>query len=643
MGRAASAALRRFTASSERYDRLVPDRIADIWGTRTPYAAGSEWPVRVDQYLGEGVDPDAVEWRQSACSFCSNGCALDVAVHAGRIVGVRGRAVDRINHGRLGPKGLFGWQANHSPDRLTTPLVRDDGRLREATWDEAMNRVVERARLLLDETGPSAIGFYNTGQMFLEDYYTLALVARGGIGTNHLDGNTRLCTATAAQSLKESFGADGDVGSYTDIDHCDTMFHVGVNVAETQTVLWMRMLDRLHGPDRPRLVVVDPRPTMSAREADVHLPIRNGTNVALLNAILRELIENEHVDREWVDTHTIGFDALAKTVAPYTPGHASEICGVPAERIREAARILGEADRLVSVVLQGVYQSNQATAAAVQVNNVNLVRGMIGRPGCGILQMNGQPTAQNARETGTNGDLPGFRNWQNDAHVAELAQLWNVDPLTIPHWGPPTHAMEIFRYAEQGSIRFLWVIGTNPAVSLPELHRVRSILAQERLFLVVSEAFRTETTELADVVLPSAIWGEKTGTFTNADRTCHLSEQAVEPPGQARADLEIFVDFAERLGLEDLDGAPLVKWRTPEECFEAWKACSKGRPCDYSGMSYEKLRGAAGSSGPATRTRPTGRSGSTPTARFPPVPTSARSTGTTSSPGTRSPRPRRRR
>jgi anaerobic selenocysteine-containing dehydrogenase len=521
-------------------------------------------------------------------------------VREGRIVGVRGRAADRVNHGRLGPKGLFGWQANNAPDRLTQPLVRRDGELREASWPEAMDVVAERARELLATRGSGALGFYTTGQLFLEDYYTLALIARGGIGTNHLDGNTRLCTATAGQALKETFGADGQPGSYSDIEHCDTLFHVGINMAETQTVLWMRHLDRLHGPDRPRLVVIDPRLTEAAREADVHVPVQSGTNVAVLNAILHGLIADDRIDREWIDLHTIGFDALALTVEAYTFERAAAICGVDAGLIREAARVIGEADALLSFVLQGVYQSHQATAAACQVNNVNLVRGMIGRPGCGILQMNGQPTAQNTRETGCNGDLPGFRNWQNDAQVADLARIWNVEPAQIPHWGPPSHAMEIWRYAEQGSIGFLWIIGTNPAVSLPELGRVRSILAQERLFVVVSDAFLTETGELADVVLPAALWGEKTGTFTNADRTVHLSELAVAPPGEARPDMEILIDFAGRLDLRDRDGAPLVKWTTPEECFEAWKECSKGRPCDYSGLSYEKLRGGSGIQWPCT-------------------------------------------
>ncbi len=257
-------------------------------------------------------------------------------------------------------------------------------------------------------------------------------------------------------------------------------------------------------------------------------------------------------------------------------------------------------------MLQGFFQSHQATAAAVQVNNVHLERGMLGRPGYGILQMNGQPTAENTREAGADGDLAGFRDWSNDAHVADLARIWNVEPADIPHHSPPTHVMQQLRYLEEGSIRMFWVICTNPAVSLPELARIRSILSQERLFLVVQDIFLTETAQLADVVLPAATWGEKTGTFTNADRTVHLSEKAVDPPGEARPDMDVLIDFAHRLGLQDKDGAPLVKWSDPEGAFEAWKECSRGRPCDYTGITYDKLRGGSGIQWPCTEEAPEG-------------------------------------
>ncbi|WP_413451557.1 nitrate reductase [Georgenia phoenicis] len=583
------------------------DRIAEIWGTRTPYGAGETWPQRVDTRLAEGLVPDDVDrWVPSASLLHSNGDAMDIAVKDGRIVGVRGRAHDRVNHGRLGPKDLFGWQANASPDRLTRPLVRRDGELVECSWEEAMEQVVGRTRELLDEQGSSAVGFYTTGQLFLEEYYTLGLIAHGGIGTNHVDGNTRLCTATAAAALKESFGSDGQPGSYTDVDHADVIALYGHNMAETQTVLWSRVLDRLAGPNPPQIVCVDPRPTPVARAATVHLAPRPGTNVALMNGLLHEIVANGWVDEAYVAAHAVGYEELATRVREYPPEEVARICDVPVGDLRRAARIIGTAERLLSTVLQGFYQSHQATAAAVQVNNVHILRGMLGRPGCGVLQMNGQPSAENTREAGADGDLPGFRNWSNDEHVKDLARVWNVDPLAIPHYSPPTHAMQMIRYAEEGTIRMLWVQGTNPAVSLPELGRVRSVLAQERLFLVVQDIFLSETAQLADVVLPAATWGEKTGTFTNADRTVHLSEKAVDPPGEARPDLDIFIDFAHRLGLRDKDGAPLVKWTDAEGAFEGWKECSRGRPCDYTGLTYDKLRARGGIQWPCTDDQPDG-------------------------------------
>ncbi|MGW5473502.1 molybdopterin oxidoreductase family protein [Streptomyces chartreusis] len=583
------------------------DRIAEPWGDRTPYGRGADWPVRVDSYLEPGVSADTVErWVPTASLLHSNGDAMDVAVADGRIVGVRGRPGDRVNHGRLGPKDLFGWQANHASDRLTTPLVREGGHLVPCNWDTAMGRIVGRTRQLLDDNGPGSIGFYTSGQLFLEDYYTLSVIARAGIGTNHLDGNTRLCTATAAESLKETFGCDGQPASFTDVDHADVIALFGHNMAETQPVLWMRVLDRLEGPDPPRLVCVDPRPTPVARRSTVHLAPRVGTNVALLNALLHEIIRTGRTDPGFIEAHTVGIDELTERFADCTPAWAAAICDVPAGKITEAAEILGSAERLLSTVLQGVYQSHQATAAACQVNNLQLIRGMLGRPGCGVLQMNGQPTAENTRECGADGDLPGFRNWENEAHVAELARIWNVDPSRIPHYAPPTPAMQIFRYAEQGSIRMLWISGTNPLVSLPDLHRIREILGQEQLFTVVQDLFVTETAQLADVVLPAATWAEKTGTFTNADRTVHLSEKAVDPPGQARPDLDILLDFARRMDFRNRDGRPLVGWHDGESAFEAWKECSRGRPCDYTGITYERLRSAGGIQWPCTEESPGG-------------------------------------
>ena len=576
------------------------DSIKNIWGERTPYIGN--WPVREDQRTE--AEPD--QWVQSACVLCSNGCGLDIGVKDGRIVGVRGRSVDAVNHGRLGPKGLHGWVANNSKDRLTKPLIRKDRKLTEASWEEVMNLIVEKSRETIQKTTGLGIGFYTSGQLFLEEYYALAVIGKAGIGTPHMDGNTRLCTATSAAALKVSFGSDGQPGSYTDLDTTETILHCGHNIASQQTVLWMRILDRLDGPNPPKIIAIDPRDTFTAEKATIHLAPRVGTNLAVMNGLLNLIIQNGAIDQQYIDAHTTGFEDLKKLVSKYTPQKVQEISGVPADQLQQAADILSNTKTLVSTVLQGFYQSMQATASSVQVNNIHLIRGMIGKDGCGIYQMNGQPTAQNTRETGADGDLPGFRNWGNEDHVKQLAKIWNVDPIIIPHWSPPTHAMQIWRYAEQGSIKLLWISATNPAVSLPELLRIRKILEKKDLFVVVQDAFLTETAKYADVVLPAALWGEKTGTFTNADRTVHISHKAVDPPGEARADLDIFLDYADRMGFTDKDGAPLIKWKTAEEVFEGWKECSRGRPCDYTGLSYAKLSEGSGIQWPCNEQHPNG-------------------------------------
>jgi ferredoxin-nitrate reductase len=578
------------------------DSIKDIWGPRTGYTG--DWPVRVDEQTTETPD----HWVQSACVLCSNGCGMDIGVKDGRIVGVRGRAVDRTNHGRLGPKGLNGWVANHSPDRLTKPQIRRNGKLEDATWDEAMKLIVSKSKQIIKEHTSGAIGFYTSGQLFLEEYYALAIVGKAGLGTPHMDGNTRLCTATAAAALKISFGSDGQPGSYTDLDTTEAVLLVGHNMASQQTVLWARILDRLAGPNPPKLVVIDPRVTYTAEKATVHLAPRVGTNIPVMNGLLRLLIEAGHIDPAYIEAHTVGFEELKKIVDKWTPERVEHLTGVPADKLREAAAILGTCKTLVSTALQGVYQSMQATASAVQINNLHLLRGLIGKPGAGIYQMNGQPTSQNTRECGADGDLPAFRNWGNPEHIQQLADLWNVHPDQIPHWSPPTHAMQIWRYCETGSIKMLWINGTNPLVSMPNLDRVRKIIEKEDLFVIVQDAFPTETTKYADVVLPAAIWGEKTGCFTNVDRTVHISHRAIAPPGEARSDFDIFVDYSRRMDFRDQDGAPLLTstWQTTENAFEAWKKCTEGRPCDYTGMSYAKLSEGSGIQWPCNAAHPNG-------------------------------------
>jgi anaerobic selenocysteine-containing dehydrogenase len=408
-------------------------------------------------------------------------------------------------------------------------------------------------------------------------------------------------------SLIESFGTDGAPGSYTDFDVTDAIFLVGHNMASTQTVLWSRVLDRLDGPSPPKLVVVDPRRTQAAKRADVHLAPRPGTNLPLLNGILRIIIERGWIDSDFIRDHTVDFETLVSSTEPWTPPEVERVSHVPGTSLEAAAEILGTSPTLVSTCLQGVYQSLHATASAVQVNNLHIIRGLIGKPGSTVFQMNGQPTAQNTRECGVNGEFVAFRNWKNPEHVAQTAKVWNVEPSKLPTWTPPTHAMQMFQLAETGSIRLMWIMGTNPVVSLPESGRIRRILEKDDLFVVVSDAFLTETAALADLVLPAALWGEKTGCATNADRTVHLADKAIEPPGEARSDLDILLEYARRMEFKDKDGAPLIPWTDSEGAFEGWKACSAGRPCDYSGMTYAMLRGSGGIQWPCNSDHPNGR------------------------------------
>lgn len=393
------------------------DSIYNIWGDRTPYIG--DWPVRVDQYTHEKPD----NWVQSACVLCSNGCGMDIGVKDGKIVGVRGRAVDNVNHGRLGPKGMNAWVANNSPDRLKKPLIRKHGELQEATWDEAMDLIVKKSKEIIEKQTSLGIGFYTSGQLFLEEYYVLSIIGKAGLGTPHMDGNTRLCTATAAAALKVSFGSDGQPGSYSDIDTTAAILHIGHNVASQQTVLWSRILDRLEGPNPPKLIVIDPRETYTAQKATVHLSPVVGTNIPVLNGLLNLIIQSGKIDHDFLEASTVGFEELKKIVSKWTPELVEEVSKVPANKLRAAGEILANCTTLVSSVLQGVYQSMQATAAAVQVNNIHLIRGLIGKTGCGIYQMNGQPTAQNNRECGAGGDLPGFRNWDNKKHLQKIADL----------------------------------------------------------------------------------------------------------------------------------------------------------------------------------------------------------------------------
>lgn len=540
---------------------------------------------RIDQNIYSQGEVD--KWVYSTCNICSVGCGCYTGVKDGKIVGVKGNGDHPINRGRLGPKGENQWYANNAPDRLTTPLIRNkEGTLEPSSWDDAMNLIAEKAKQTIAEKGTNSISIYSTGQGFMEDYYTLAKIGRAGLQTHLMDANTRLCTATTEFCLLQSFGADGTPASFDDIDETDTLMLFGHNVAETGTVLFERIMERKKRTGKPYIIVVDPRKTLTAKEADLHLQLAPGSNVALLNGLIREVVKNKQIDTEFIAEHTIGYEEMAESLEDWPLEKTEKHTGIPLETLREAAEKLGTTQSLVTTTLQGTYQSADATTACVAINNFHLIRGLIGKPGSGPLHMAGQPSSSANRTAGGVGTYPAHRNHSNPDHIKEMANLWNVDMMTLPV-GPEKGIEEIISLIEKDQVGLFWNIGTNSMVSLPNRQRAKK--AMEKTFVVVQDPFLNETTAVADVVLPAAMWAEKEGTMENADRTINLVRKAVEPPEGVRSDFDIFLDFAKRMELKDKDSQPLVTFTTPEECFEEFKRVSKGRPCDMTGITYERL------------------------------------------------------
>ncbi|WP_240377489.1 molybdopterin oxidoreductase family protein [Bacillus piscicola] len=548
----------------------------------------------------DGID----KWVHSTCNLCSIGCGCEIAVKDGKIAGVRGNKDHSINLGRLDPKAEYQWQPNNSPDRLLQPLIRNDqGKLEKATWEEAMDLMVQKAKEVIQKNGGDGVAIYSTGQGFLEDYYTIAKIGRAGIGTHLLDANTRLCTATTEWCLLESFGSDGVPASFEDLDIADTIMLFGHNPAETGSVFFERIMERKRTTGKPYLIVVDPRETLTAKEADLHLALRPATNVALMNGLIREVIFHDWLDKEFIGEHTVQFEEMKASVQDWTLEKTSKETGIEVGMLRKAAEQLGRTESLISTTLQGAFQSSDATAACVAINNLHLMRGLIGKPGSGPLHMAGQPSSSGNRTVGGVGTYPGNRNPENPDHLREIAELWNVEESSLAV-GPEKGIIKQIELMEKGQIGFFWNIHTNPLVSLPNLPRARA--AMEKAFVVVQDPFLTETTEVADIVLPPAMWGEKEGTMENADRTINVLRKAVEPPEGVKTDFEILVEFSRRMELEDKDGKPLVGYSTPEEAFEEWKQVSKGRPSDMSGMTYDLLEKENGIRWPAPEDNPTG-------------------------------------
>jgi assimilatory nitrate reductase catalytic subunit len=516
----------------------------------------------------------------TTCCYCGVGCGVVVSTHKLGVFSVKGDAAHPANRGQLCTKGAALHLSTDAGARLLYPEV--DGQ--RATWDQALDHAAGRFRDIIARHGPDSVAFYISGQLLTEDYYVFNKLAKGLVGTNNVDTNSRLCMSSAVAGYKQSLGADAPPCAYEDIDAADLILVAGSNTAFAHPILYRRIEEaRARNPEL-KLIVIDPRATVTARAADLHLALKPGTDVALFNAMLHVLRKEGYFDSQFVGAHTENVENLQALLDHWTPERAAETCELPAGKIIEAARLFGRAKAALSLYCQGLNQSASGTWKNCALINLHLATGQIGRPGAGPFSLTGQPNAMGGREVGGMANLlSAHRDLANEAHRKEVAALWGVD--SVPSQ-PGKTAVELFEAIGRGEIKAVWIACTNPAQSMPDANAVRKALEQAEL-VVVQEAFRgAETCYYADVLLPASTWAEKEGTVTNSERRISRVRAAAPPPGEARADWQIAVEFARRLLPA---GEKLFPYQSPEQIFNEHRESTRGRDLDITGLSYAVL------------------------------------------------------
>ena len=518
----------------------------------------------------------------------------------GRLREVAGDPLYPVNRGRTCRKPLELASAVHAADRATTPLMRSDrdGRFQPATWDQAFASLAARLQAIAAEHGPDALGFYISGQLLTEDYYVVGKLVKGFLGTNNLDSNSRLCMSSAVAGYTGAFGSDGPPGAYADIERADCLLLLGSNTAACHPIVWSRIRDRQS--EGACVICVDPRPTPTALAADLHLPVRPGSDLALLASMLGVIEAEGLLDERFIDQHTTGFEETIAVAREWAPERAAEVCGVRAELIVAAARRFGGAQTALALWSMGANQSTVGTLKNRALINLCLATGNLGRPGSGPLSLTGQPNAMGGRETGGLAHLlPGYRRIDDAGDREAMAAHWRV-PASAPGISerPGLSAVELFEAAADGTVKALWIAATNPVVSMPDSGLVRAALERAELVVVQDAHHPTETSALADVVLPAAAWPEKEGTMTNSERRVGLVRRALRSPGEARPDWQIFAGLAGALGFgEHFD------WPEEARVFEEFVRCTAGKVCDMSGLTHERLRREGGIQWPEGRAR----------------------------------------
>lgn len=533
------------------------------------------------------------EWKYTTCNYCSVGCSIEIGLDENqKIVTSRGHAGADVNRGKLCIKGLLEHDLFTSPGRGTEPLIRNKHYepFEKTTWDNAMDVTAEKIKSIQEKYGKDAFAVVSTGQLLTEEFYTLGKLVRGCIGTNNYDGNTTLCMASAVSGYKRSFGSDGPPGCYEDFEHTHCLMAFGSNLPEQHPVIYWRLKEAQEKRKFP-LIVVDPRVTMLAQFADIHLPITPGTDCVLINSMMHVIFKEGLADDDYIAAHTQNIDELKAVCENYDPKIAQHECGIDEDTIRHVARIYAKAPAAMSIWTMGINQSTHGSDGVANINNLNLVTGNIGKPGGTSLSITGQCNAMGTREWSSCSGLPGYRALENENHREEIADFWGIDKEFFPTKRGKTQT-DIFPAIETGEIKGLWLVATNPMTSMPNMARIRKAF-QNLEFLVVQDVYEdVETNQYSHVYFPASVWAEKEGCHTNTERRVNLISNVIPSYANSKPDFWVFKEMSKRFD----NGKKIDFPETPREAFDEMKQLSKGegRTLDISGMDYDLIKEARG-------------------------------------------------
>ncbi|MCX6181976.1 MAG: molybdopterin-dependent oxidoreductase [Bacteroidetes bacterium] len=522
---------------------------------------------------------------KTTCCYCGVGCGIVVHKDRQGKISIEGDKDHPVNKGMLCSKGMnLHYTVMDATDRLLYPEMRYSKALprQSVSWDQALERTAAVFKTMIDKYGPDSVAFYASGQCLTEEYYVINKIIKGYIGSNNLDTNSRLCMSSAVVGYKLSLGEDSVPVTYDDLELADCIFVAGANPAWCHPIIWRRVeMAREKNPNL-KIIVSDPRKTQTCAYADVHLQVNPGTDVTLHHAIGRCLIEAGKIDENFIVDHAEGFDKYKAAVMERSIDEAAKICGVPAQNIRLAASYIGDAKGFITMWTMGLNQSVIGVNKNLSLINLNLITGHIGKPGSGPFSLTGQPNAMGGREVGGMANLlSAHRNLLDPAHRAEVAAFWGVP--SVPE-KPGLTATEMFQALNDGKLKAIWIICTNPLISIPDVRIAEEGLKKAKFVVVQDITNKLETLKYADVVLPAAAWTEKEGTMTNAERRIGHLAKMTDAPGEALPDSEIICRFAKKMNFAGFD------FQSASEIYDEHCASTAGTNIDISGLSYDILK-----------------------------------------------------